>query len=332
MDMHKVVVERPRWNPGPSKKGRQANLSDEFLPKFEGIRRPHRHRKGLTDLLGPLRRWLHSQVGRPWNDVYSEACAVIKPDSVIRAHIKTHLLEFVERHTFMHNGKVCVLDFGYRGRGIVPLDRQRHRSNLFFVHPETGFLEVIPRISKHELQTRELKPPVTIYWISNNIARQQIRGLWFECHYEVVPVGISFKAYDHALERVVSRGDLARHYSRYLLCKFKRQLSKRELGRFGLHNASIPYSTKAQSSVGRLCGRLNTALCFSAGRRLWVIGSGGSGSIPLHRSSGGGVMQAHRTFQNRSLPASFRWAAVVDYRMSLVRLQSAPANGAVAQW
>ena len=77
--MHKVIVERPWWNPGPGKKGRQANLSDELLPKFEGIKRPHRHRKGLTDLLGPLKRWLLSQVGRPWNDAYSEACAVIKP-------------------------------------------------------------------------------------------------------------------------------------------------------------------------------------------------------------------------------------------------------------
>jgi hypothetical protein len=99
--MHKVVVERPRWNPGPGKQGRRANLSDELLPKFEGIKRPHRSRKGLTDLLGPLKRWLQSQVGRPWNEVYSEACAVIKPDSIIRAHVKTHLLEFVQRNAFI---------------------------------------------------------------------------------------------------------------------------------------------------------------------------------------------------------------------------------------
>src|ERR1700704_765706 len=161
-DMHKVVVERPRWNPGTGKHGRRANLSDELLPKFEGIKRPHAHRKGLTDLLGPLKRWLRSQVGRPWNDVYSEACAVIKPDSVIRAHIKTHLLEFVERQTFMNDGKVCVLDIGYRGRGIIPLDGKRCRRGLFFVHPETGQLQVIPYISKRAWRARQTKPPVTI--------------------------------------------------------------------------------------------------------------------------------------------------------------------------
>ena len=269
--MHKVVVERPRWNPGPGKNGRRANLSDELLPKFEGIKRPHRRRKGLTDLLGPLKRWLQAQVGRPWNDVYSEACAVIKPDSIIRAHIKTHLLEFVERQAFMRDGKVCVLELGCHGRGIVPLDGQRYCRNLFFVHPETGLLQVVPQISKRALRAHQPKPPVTIHWIGKNVARQQIRGLWFECHFEVVPVDVGFKAYDHALERVVSRGELVRYETQYSLCKFKRQLSKRELGRFGLRNSPISHLIRAQSSVGRPCGRLNTALCLSAGRRLWVL-------------------------------------------------------------
>src|ERR1051325_2310128 len=90
-DMHKVVIERPRSNPRPGKPLRRADLRDELLPKFEGIKRPHSCRKRFRDLLGPLKRWLQSQVGRPWNDVYSEACAVIKPDSVIRAHVKTQI-------------------------------------------------------------------------------------------------------------------------------------------------------------------------------------------------------------------------------------------------
>lgn len=270
--MHKVVIERPRWNPGLGKRGRRANLPDDLQPKFEGTKRPHAQRKGLTDLLGPLKRWLQSQVGRPWNDVYSEACAVIKPDSLIRAHVKTHLLQFVERHTFMHDGKVCVLDIGYRGRGIVPVQERRYGWNLFFVHPETGLLKPIPQISKRAWRAREPQPPVTIHWIGKHVAVQRIRGLWFECHFEVVPVGVRFKAYDHALERIVSRGELTRYDTRYFLCTLKRQLSKRELRRFGLRNSSIPHSSRAQSPAGPTRGRLKTALQVSAGRRSWVIG------------------------------------------------------------
>src|SRR5439155_15041135 len=142
-DMHKVVVERPRWNPGPGKHGRRANLSDELLPKFEGIKRPHARRKGLTDLLGPLKRWLRSQVGRPWNDVYSEACAVIKPDSVIRAHIKTHLLEFVHRHTFLKDNEVWCFAGRWR-HGEVPVGSVVSNWTPFYIHPETGLLCELP--------------------------------------------------------------------------------------------------------------------------------------------------------------------------------------------
>src|SRR5215471_20558913 len=138
-DMHKIVIERPRWNPGRGKHRRRANLPDELLPKFEGIKRPHICRKGMTDLLGPLKRWLQSQVGRPWNEVYSEASAVIKPDSIIRAHVKTHLLQFVERNTFIHKGEVFAIKAWHSG-GIAPVTATRFGRSAYYVHPETGVL------------------------------------------------------------------------------------------------------------------------------------------------------------------------------------------------
>jgi len=266
--MHKVVVERPRWNPGRGKQGRRANLPDELLPKFEGIKRPHASRKGLTDLLGPLRRWLHAQSGRPWNDVYSEACAVIKPDSVIRAHIKIHLLEFVERHTFMHNGQVCVLDT-WRGGGIAPVAARRFGRSAFYVHPETGLLEEIKAISRRDgRRAAAEKPRETIRWLDDRIALKQINGLWFACQFRAVSSEGRFKAYDHALGQSVGRGGLLRRNGTYLHCIVKRQLSRRELRRYGVSNVMNNISPGAQSSASRLCGGLKTALQFSAGRRL----------------------------------------------------------------
>lgn len=264
--MHKVVVERPRWNPGSGKHGRRANLPYDLLPKFEGIKRLYNDRKGLTDLLGPLRRWLQSQVGRPWNDIYSEACAVIKPDSIIRAHIKTHLLEFVERHAFMHNGQVCFLNTSYRG-GIMPLAERQWGRTRFFVHPETDLLQVIPRISKRVRKARNSKPPETVHWLKSNVAIQKIRGRWFECYYEVVGKGeASLGSYDYALERLIAtHSELIRYDRSYLKCTRKRQLSKRELRRMGLRNAPSRPSTGAQSSTGRICRRLKTVLRSSVG-------------------------------------------------------------------
>ena len=209
--MHKVVIERPRWNPGPGKNGRRANLPVELLPKFEGIKRPHQCRKGLTDLLGPLKRWLQSQVGRHWNDVYSEACAVIKPDSIIRAHVKTHLLQFVERNTFMHDGKVCVLDTGYRSRGVIPVTELRYGWTRFFVHPESGLLFAIPQRSWKTLRAeRRTARAETFRWLECNFALKQIGGIWFACQFRVVsPDGSEWarfpagKYLDYVAERVI---------------------------------------------------------------------------------------------------------------------------------
>jgi hypothetical protein len=266
--MHKVVIERPRWNPGPGKQGRRANLPLELLPKFEGIKRLHIRRKGLTDLLGPLKRWLQSQVGRPWNDVYSEACAVIKPDSVIRLHVKTHLLQFVQRHTFMYEGRVCFLDTSRRG-GIVPVRKMGRCRNFFFVHPETGLLHESPSLSKREWKARPPKEKAMVHWIGGNLALQLIGGHWFECRYENVFVEPWFKTYDHALERTVTRRDISPHKGYHCMCVQKRQLSRRELRNYGLRNG--PMSRGAQHSK-YFESVLKTALRISAGRRFWVIG------------------------------------------------------------
>jgi hypothetical protein len=266
--MHKVVIERPRWNPGRDKHGRRANLPDELLPKFEGIKRPHSRRKGLTDLLGPLKRWLNSQVGRPWNDVYSEACAVIKPDSIIRAHVKTHLLEFVQRHTFMHHGEVCVLDTSYRGLGIIPLTELSYRRNRFFVHPDSGLLCAIPHKSHKDLRAkRRAVRAETFRWLDCNFALKQINGIWFECQFRVVSSEGPFRAYDHALGQNVGRGGLLRRNGRYLHCIAKHQLSRRQLKRYALRNHVV---LEAQSAANRF-DWLQTALWFSASRRLWVL-------------------------------------------------------------
>jgi hypothetical protein len=254
--MHKVVIERPRWNPGRGKQGRRANLPDELLPRFEGIKRPHRWRKGLTDLLGPLKRWLQSQVGRPWNDVYSEACAVIKPDSIIRAHVKTHLLQFVERHTFMR--KVCIVETAYPGRGVIPVTELRYRCSRFFVHPESGLLCAIPQKSRAALRAeRRAARAENFRWLNCNFAIKQINGIWYACQFRVVCPEGRFKAYDHALGQQVGRGGLLRREGQYLHCIAKRQLSRRELRRYDLRNSPV---LEGQSSVGPIGGRLTTAL------------------------------------------------------------------------
>lgn len=72
-DMAKVIVERPRRRGDAARKGRRQDWDQ--MPSHEGMRRPHilsGDPKELNEHLGPLRRYLERQVGRPWDKVYSE--------------------------------------------------------------------------------------------------------------------------------------------------------------------------------------------------------------------------------------------------------------------
>ena len=246
--MHKVIVERPRWTPGPDKHVRRANLSDEILPKFEGIKRMHTQRKGQRDLLGPLRRWLHSKAGRPWNDVYSEACAVSHPDNYVRVHVKTHLLQFVERHTFMHGGKVCVLDTVYQSRGIIPVTERHYGWKLFFVHPESGLLCEIPRFPRPRWRDKNaVRRSLTQRWVNETTVLRRLVGCWFECRVETFPrrtlKGDSPWRYDFADKKLICRSTAWEIYGRDVFCVAKRQLSHRELRQQGLHNSAAFQNT-----------------------------------------------------------------------------------------
>lgn len=76
-DMAKVIVERPRrgWDGGHKKP--RGDL--DSLPTKVGMKREIIGEKYLNENLSPLRRFLASQVGRPWNKVYADISAYLRP-------------------------------------------------------------------------------------------------------------------------------------------------------------------------------------------------------------------------------------------------------------
>lgn len=128
-DMAKVIVERPRRLEGFSRKGRVLPL--EELPRHEGMRVRHVRNWGgkvLNENLAPLRRYLVRQVGRPWNKVYAEVSAHLRPTSAVQQHVRDHLHDFV----------------AVKPRRLANQLRQRPGSDLwfqpFYVDPRTGLL------------------------------------------------------------------------------------------------------------------------------------------------------------------------------------------------
>ena len=135
-DMKKVLTERPRIGHGRSYhdiRARHTRADFDDLPSKEGMRRPYSshddERKEFNDLIGPLRRFLHSCRGRRWDDVWSEICAQLS-NNTVDSHLKDHVLRDVDIHTRMIDDKVFV---NTRWGGI------REPVGLY-VHPETGLV------------------------------------------------------------------------------------------------------------------------------------------------------------------------------------------------
>jgi len=136
-DMEKVIVERPRWGSHwiGSREGRHYRASED-VPSKQGMRQGYKMRKDFNENLNPLRRYLESQVNRPWDKVYAELCANIDRRNTVQEHIFSHIDGFVERHTRLVDGEVHFVP-RYSNNELEPV---RGSNVLLYVHPRTGIL------------------------------------------------------------------------------------------------------------------------------------------------------------------------------------------------
>ncbi len=121
-DMFKVVVERPRWASrfGDSPKLRKTDKSAKRIGHKRQVAEVAKIWKSLNENLAPLRRYLHKQRGRKWDDVFSEICQHLDTGSTVKMHIREHLEDFIMV-------KIHVDDDGKwlgqgKWRGAIPLD------------------------------------------------------------------------------------------------------------------------------------------------------------------------------------------------------------------
>jgi hypothetical protein len=168
-DMAKVIVERPRIIDSFAHKGR-ARPYDE-LPKQLGMRRSQRERGGykmLNENLNPLRRFLERQVGRPWDKVYAEIAARLRPDRTVQQHVRDHLEDFV---AIRPRRGIST----WRGDGLwyQPL----------YVDPRDGILkrtDRLPEARKRREERKRAKPDVECIEISAMRALQRIDRISYE--------------------------------------------------------------------------------------------------------------------------------------------------------
>lgn len=204
-DMFKLIVERPRLVHGgggnsDEPKGyhrRWARYGDEETPRFESNARSRRGGKWLNENLAPLRRFLHKQIGRPWNKVFSEICENISLDSAVQSHVRDHVEDFVAINVVMVDGRPRRAPHDYRG---FP-DPDGLRQELY-VDPRTGLLR---KTHKRPVPHRR-RPQRAVNLVRDpRDPRAQFRkldGVWYRVEFAVAERGKP--VFDARLNKTVS--------------------------------------------------------------------------------------------------------------------------------
>ena len=165
-DMAKVLVERPRPGsrmgsmPGKGyrKRMNRAMAHPDGVPSHEGMTDRYNWTRGFNENLAPLKRYVASQVGRPWDTVHSEICERINLGNVVQKHILTHLYDYVVTDVMMIDGRPCWGKPTWGNRTVgVPIEASRFRFQ-FYVCPKSGILKRVPT-PRPQPKCRGPKPP-----------------------------------------------------------------------------------------------------------------------------------------------------------------------------
>jgi hypothetical protein len=223
--MDKVIVERPRIGSRlrSRKKGYRKYIqraSLDNLPHREPmLGRWHGREKSLNEHLGPMRRFLRSQVGRPWNKVHQDLCEHISFDNAVQKHVLAHVFQFVRRLVKVRRGVVysAELTGWLRGYELKPGE--------MYICPRTGLLKVV-RAKRQVIRPRkiEVSPTVQCHWRDNT---------WWEVRLRKLPA-VTDELWELWLERLVNKlteAELMAEYGGKFIAVSKRLLSRTEIRR-----------------------------------------------------------------------------------------------------
>jgi hypothetical protein len=208
--------------------------------------------KHLNENLAPLKRYLHKQIGRRWDDVFSEFCAHLDTGSTVKMHVREHLDDFVIRKVWREpDGTLWGV-----GRWGSP-DRLVKSWTELYVDPDDGSIK----------ETRELcrnlgfafrrarrsfsdwvgpQKQLPLKQLSATTWHMQLNGIWYFIELSTEPRGVwGDPSGDAGVYEALVSGAWRDHDRWSLICK--QQLSSKALKAHKLQNT---YNRKEDSYYG----------------------------------------------------------------------------------
>jgi hypothetical protein len=237
-DMDKVIVERPRLGSraGNDQKGEIKQRQRAERGGFEGSPRRQSSARGrragwkdLNENLAPLKRFLGSNLGRPWDKVYSEIRQQISPRNAVQMHIWQHLTQFV-----CLNAVEVEHD-----RFALPHGQRAHHE--FIVHPRTGLLVR----NEHRWRWTGTPRPQQKYVSIDRRKFREIKGIWYEVALTPLPKmprnsrlgeddAVSPPVFDVLLRGNPTYRMALDFHGRLMYAASKKQLNGKEIRKLGL--------------------------------------------------------------------------------------------------
>lgn len=167
-DMKKVIVTRPRVGGGAKRKATKQGGREPMRPRLYD-------NKQQTDLLTPLKRFLHKRAGQLWNDVWSEICEHADYRTMMGEHLRRHVDQMVRKPTLGHDGQLYEL-----GRVFDTTSPYFYRE--FYVDPRDGKLYAVQVIRHHHKQKTTQK----VFQCDGKYYHKH-DGLWFRVEMVEIP-------------------------------------------------------------------------------------------------------------------------------------------------
>ena len=209
-DMNKVLTERPRY--GHSRNYHEVRRNEnsgelEDLPHFQGMRAPYESydgRKEFSDLLGPLKRFIHGCIGRRYDDVWSEICQAVPSGNTVDDHLKGHARREIETNTYIEDEQIFYRSRFGTGRvvsglyvdprdGIIydatnRVSRKKQNENIIHIHGVGYFKKDIETGILHSYYNWRYgtKQQYRMKIVGDNEAIQ-MNGIWYWMTYDFVP-------------------------------------------------------------------------------------------------------------------------------------------------
>lgn len=201
--MSKKICERPRWGGGDGYERHKGKirLSDlevvedddgnEILDVEDSGRKHQAMSRGrgdkmLGENLAPLYRFLESEVGRPWDKVYSDIRKNVRFDSATQLHILQHMKQYVYGCDGEEKEVIIEKDGRFYRHASVYYSYQNADIELqkgdLFVHPQTGLLS---RYKKNPKPRYRRITEEDVRKIDNVTYFCKMKdGIWYEIKYD----------------------------------------------------------------------------------------------------------------------------------------------------